>query len=257
MLEGPTEYVNARWMWSLHGFLRGIEWIMFHGHLDYFQKPPLGGRPNTKPGDHGTPNTHNRWFILCYHVWRPTWIEIHWDSIWLRADHIWLHTTLESPWPHYMILEVCWDGLWTLSFGLSQFHDRALGSRLWSGPKSQVTNGKKDDHCLVGLGVKAMVAGGNVWHVVSGEESRKVHGNNHACSFFIWLCVATSMALEFRPCLVYVHILCVVLGVFVCKSWRGCEGDEVIVCKLCANEEFMFGVRRNCSHWSSRGGRCF
>jgi hypothetical protein len=22
--------------------LHGIEWIMFHGHLDYFQKPPLG-----------------------------------------------------------------------------------------------------------------------------------------------------------------------------------------------------------------------
>jgi hypothetical protein len=22
----------------------------------------------------------------------------------------------------YMSLEVCWDGLWTLSFGLSQFH---------------------------------------------------------------------------------------------------------------------------------------
>jgi hypothetical protein len=36
--------------------------------------------------------------------------------------HIWLHTILEDPWPHYMILEVCWDGLWTLSFGLSQFH---------------------------------------------------------------------------------------------------------------------------------------
>jgi hypothetical protein len=32
---------------------------MFHGHLDYFQKPMLGGRPNAKPGDHGTPNTHN------------------------------------------------------------------------------------------------------------------------------------------------------------------------------------------------------
>ena len=28
----------------------------------------------------------------------------------------------------YMILEVCWDGLWTLSFGLSQFrgHDSWL-----------------------------------------------------------------------------------------------------------------------------------
>ena len=31
---------------------------MFHGLLDYFQKPPLEGRLNTKtPGDHGTPNT--------------------------------------------------------------------------------------------------------------------------------------------------------------------------------------------------------
>ena len=49
---------------SLHGFLRGIEWIGFHGHLDYFQKPPLGGRFNTKLGDHGTLNAHNRWFIL-------------------------------------------------------------------------------------------------------------------------------------------------------------------------------------------------
>jgi hypothetical protein len=28
---------------------------MFHGHLDYFQEQPVGGRPNTKPGDHGIP----------------------------------------------------------------------------------------------------------------------------------------------------------------------------------------------------------
>jgi hypothetical protein len=26
---------------------------MFHGHLEFFQKPPLVGRPNTKPGAHG------------------------------------------------------------------------------------------------------------------------------------------------------------------------------------------------------------
>ena len=38
MLEGPREHVNARWMWSLHGFLHGIEWVVFHGHLDCFQK---------------------------------------------------------------------------------------------------------------------------------------------------------------------------------------------------------------------------
>ena len=27
------------------------------------------------PGDHGTPNAHNRWFFLFYHVWGSTWIE--------------------------------------------------------------------------------------------------------------------------------------------------------------------------------------
>jgi hypothetical protein len=55
-----------------------------------------------------------------YHVWGPSWIDIHWNNIWLRAR---LHTTLEGPWPpHYTMLEVCWDGLWTLSFALSQCH---------------------------------------------------------------------------------------------------------------------------------------
>ena len=63
-LEGPTEYVNARWKLNLREFLRGIKWIIFRGHLDYIQKPPLGGSPNTKPGDHGTPNAHDPWFIL-------------------------------------------------------------------------------------------------------------------------------------------------------------------------------------------------
>ena len=49
-LEGPMEYVNARWMYNLHGFLHAIEWIMLHHRLDCFQKPPLGSRPNKKPG---------------------------------------------------------------------------------------------------------------------------------------------------------------------------------------------------------------
>ena len=31
--------------------LHGIRWIMVT--LEYFQNPHLGGRPNTKPGDHG------------------------------------------------------------------------------------------------------------------------------------------------------------------------------------------------------------
>ena len=62
------ESVNARWMSSLRGFLHGIEWIMFHGHLDYFSKIPLGSRSDTNPGDHGTPHAHNRWLILFYHA---------------------------------------------------------------------------------------------------------------------------------------------------------------------------------------------
>jgi hypothetical protein len=97
---------------------------MCHGHLDNFQKTPLGGRPHTKTlGDHGTPNTHNRWFILFYHVWGPKWIEIHWNSIWLRVQsHMTSHYTWGFVTSHYMTLEVSWDGLWTLSFGLPQLH---------------------------------------------------------------------------------------------------------------------------------------
>ena len=69
----------------------------------------------------------HRWFILLYHVQKPTWIEIYRNSIWLRARYIWLHTTLEGPWPHCMIWEVGWDGLWTLSFELPQ----CLGHGSW------------------------------------------------------------------------------------------------------------------------------
>jgi hypothetical protein len=32
------------------------------------------------------------------------------------------HYIFEGMRPHYMILEVSWDGLWTLSYGLSRFH---------------------------------------------------------------------------------------------------------------------------------------
>ena len=49
-------------------FLHGIEWSMLHGRLDCFQKPLLGGRPNTKLGDRGTLHVHSRWIILFYHV---------------------------------------------------------------------------------------------------------------------------------------------------------------------------------------------
>ena len=66
-----------------------------------------------KLGDHDTLNAHNHWFILFYRVWGFARIEIHWDSIWLRA------TTPEDPQPHYMFWR-CFgttfgECLWTLT----------------------------------------------------------------------------------------------------------------------------------------------
>ena len=42
-----------------------VTWIIFKNHLCDVH------RPNTKLGDHGTPNVHNRWFFLFYYVWGP------------------------------------------------------------------------------------------------------------------------------------------------------------------------------------------
>ena len=65
-----------------------ITWIIFLNHL-------LEVGLNTKPGDHGTPNAYNHWFILFYNVWGSAWIEIHRNSIWLRA---WSHMTSHYAW---------------------------------------------------------------------------------------------------------------------------------------------------------------
>ena len=118
---------RSKWMqdgWKVHMdsyMASNSSCFMVTWTIIIYQQAPLGARPNTKPRDHDTPDAHHRWFMLFYHVWWPTWMEIHWNSS--QPEHIWLHTTLEGPWPHYMIMEVCWDdGLWTLSFGLSQPH---------------------------------------------------------------------------------------------------------------------------------------
>ena len=63
----------------------------------------------------------NCWFILSYHVWRPACLEIHWNSIWLRAQsHMTLKYTRGGVTTLHDFLEVSWDSLWTLSFGLPQ-----------------------------------------------------------------------------------------------------------------------------------------
>ena len=50
---------KSTWIPTWHPMDRVSRWL-----LDYFQKPPLEGRPTTKSGDHGTLYTHNCWFIL-------------------------------------------------------------------------------------------------------------------------------------------------------------------------------------------------
>ena len=108
---------------------------MFRSHLDYFQKSPLEGRPNTKPGDHGTPNIHNHWFILFYHVWGPSWIEIHWNSIWLRAlSHMTSHYSWGSVTPLYDFEGVLGWPFDTLFRALTISWSRLL-ARVWRGPK--------------------------------------------------------------------------------------------------------------------------
>ena len=108
---------------------------MFYGHLDYFQKPPLGDRSNTKPGDHGIPNAHNRWFVLFYHAWGPAWIEIHWNSIGLRARS---HMTSNYTWRSVTTLHdfegVLGRPLDTLCWALTSSWSRLL-ARVWSGPQ--------------------------------------------------------------------------------------------------------------------------
>ena len=65
------------------------------------------------------------YFIMCEDLHKYTFIEIVFG--W-GPSHIRLHTTLEDPWSHYIILEVSWVGLSTLSLGGSpNFMITALG----------------------------------------------------------------------------------------------------------------------------------
>jgi hypothetical protein len=111
--------VKSTWIPTWHQ-MDHVSWS-----LGFFPKPPLRCRPNTKPGDYGTLNAHNRWFILFYHVWKPTWIKIHWNSIGMRA---WSHMTSHYTWGSVTTLLDFGDVLARLSFELHNFMVTALGS---------------------------------------------------------------------------------------------------------------------------------
>ena len=88
MQNGCKVYMDS--YMALNGSCFMITW-------NTFEQPPLGGRSNTKLGDHGISNAHNGLFIIFYHVWRPAWVEIHWNSILLRTQsHMTSHYTWGS-----------------------------------------------------------------------------------------------------------------------------------------------------------------
>jgi hypothetical protein len=73
--------------------------------------------------------------LLCfYHVWGPKWIEILWNSIWLRAQ---LHVTSNYSWGFVMTLHdfggVLGQLLNTFFWALTISWSRLL-ARVWSGP---------------------------------------------------------------------------------------------------------------------------
>ena len=107
---------------------------MDHGHLDNFLKSPLGGRPNTKLGDHGTLNAHDRWFILFYHVWGSAWIEIHWNNTLVTGPVTYdftLHLRIHDH-PTYDFGGVLIQHLDTFFWALTILYSGLL-ARVWSG----------------------------------------------------------------------------------------------------------------------------
>ena len=108
---------------------------MFHGHVIYCPKPRLGGRPNTKPGHQDTLNSHKLQYILFHQTCGPAWIEIHWNSIWLRTrSHMTSHYTWESVTTLHDFGGVIERPLNTFFWAQTISWSRLL-ARVWSDPK--------------------------------------------------------------------------------------------------------------------------
>ena len=97
---------------------------MFHGHLDYFQNRLLkvGLTQSRETMALRTLTTIDLfYFIMCEDPHEQTSIEIavDWGSGRIQYDFT-LHFRVRDHTTRCW--RVCWDGLWTLSFGLSQLH---------------------------------------------------------------------------------------------------------------------------------------
>lgn len=92
-LKGPRKF---EWKKCLHGFLRGMWWIVFHGLPGFVPSLPPRGGSNTKWGNHDTLNSRNPWFTIYCCVEGPTWRGWwKWNSILSRS---WLRMPLQYTW---------------------------------------------------------------------------------------------------------------------------------------------------------------
>ena len=108
MQDGCNVYMDSYVALNESHFM--VTWIIFKNHL-----LEVGLTQNWETMSLRTLTTIDLSYFIMYED--PVCIEIQWNRIWQRTSHMWLHTTLEGPWPHYyMISEVPWDGLWALPF---------------------------------------------------------------------------------------------------------------------------------------------
>jgi hypothetical protein len=125
MQDGCEVYMDS--YMASNGSCFMIIWIIF-------KTPPFGGWLTTNLGDHGIPNARDRWFILFYHVWGSARIEIHLNSIWLRA---WSDMTSHHSWgftiTHHDFGGVLGWPLDTLFWALTISWSRFL-AQVWSSP---------------------------------------------------------------------------------------------------------------------------
>jgi hypothetical protein len=116
MQDGCKVYLDSNV--ASNGSCSTVTWTLFRDHL---LEVDLTQNHRETMAFRNLTTDNLLYFIGCKD---PVWIEIHRNSIGLRARS---HMTSHYPWgpvtKNYMILEVSWvDGLWTLSYGLSWFH---------------------------------------------------------------------------------------------------------------------------------------
>ena len=71
MQDGCQVYMDSNT--ASNGSCLMVTWTIFKNHL-------------LEVGlNHDTPNAHDCWFLLFYHVWGPASIDMHWNSIRLRV----------------------------------------------------------------------------------------------------------------------------------------------------------------------------